>query len=134
MTDPTRLTYVCDGRQHAVTNVRFLGPVEIEICADPACARMEAYCNHEVVTDPVDVNEGRARSICAWDEAKGMLACTFCGKDVTRPASPDQFERFTDWLKSRQIRPMRVRAGGTDIDVLAWPDLAVEWRRETEES
>lgn len=54
-------------------------------------------------------------------------------KEMIRELIIPQLERFTAWLESRGIRPMRVRPGSdSDIDTWTWPELMQEWYREME--
>jgi hypothetical protein len=60
--------YDCRAHEHAVRNVRYLGPLQVEICADPTCAKIFAMCEHSKNT---------------WNAEGTTLTCDFCGRDVT---------------------------------------------------
>jgi hypothetical protein len=62
---------------HPTSVIRYEGPLQIEICTDPACAAVRAKCMHAI-------QEGdKAVSICEWDESGNTLTCQYCGVDGT---------------------------------------------------
>jgi hypothetical protein len=76
--------FTCDG-SHSSRHVKYEGPLWIEICLDPKCAKVFAKCEHQVV------DEDRARatplaptiSINTWNDNGTVLTCQYCGADVT---------------------------------------------------
>lgn len=73
---PGEREYKCDGG-HLSRKIKYLGPVCVEICADPCCAKLFAQCEHAEGVYPDN------KSICEWNSSTTLLTCSFCGKDVT---------------------------------------------------
>lgn len=59
-----------------------VGPLEVEICLDPKCAKVIAKCTHLEITSSKGLTV-ETKSICAWNEDGTVLTCTFCGVDGT---------------------------------------------------
>lgn len=67
--EPLAQPYECRAHEHAVRHVRYVGPLQVEICADPKCAKIAlVICEHPKNT---------------WNAEQTTLTCDFCGRDVT---------------------------------------------------
>lgn len=75
----------CDKVTHHLTLIKYEGPLYIEICMDPKCAKVIAKCEHELPTEELGENGLRlyVDSICTWNDEGTTLTCQYCGKDVT---------------------------------------------------
>lgn len=79
-----RRDYRCEG-DCLSRHVKSEGPLWIEICLDPQCAKVYARCEHQVI-DPVRQREiplAPTRPINEWNEEGTVLTCQYCGADVT---------------------------------------------------
>lgn len=79
-----RKYYECNG-QHLSRHVKSEGPLWIEICLDPKCAKVFANCEHQVI-DPIRQKEtplSPTMSINEWNDDGTVLICQYCGADVT---------------------------------------------------
>jgi hypothetical protein len=76
--------YKCDG-SHSSRRMENVGPLEVEICSDPQCAKVSARCTHLEITGPSKLSPllVETKSICKWNEDGTVLTCTFCGVDGT---------------------------------------------------
>lgn len=76
--------FKCDG-SCASRHVKTEGPIWMEICLDPQCAKVRAKCEHQVV-DPdrqLETPLSPMRSINTWNDDGTVLTCQYCGADVT---------------------------------------------------
>lgn len=92
MTNPYRFDeslrssqYECDNKNHLVRAILYEGPLEITLCLDPNCAKVDAKCTHQLPIPPDQDSNPRkyTHSICKWNDEGTMLTCQFCGRDGT---------------------------------------------------
>jgi hypothetical protein len=76
-----RTGYECKG-EHTSRHVKYEGPLWIEICLDPKCAKVFATCEHQVVVEGLDPM-APTKPINKWNEDGSVLTCQYCGADVT---------------------------------------------------
>lgn len=72
--------------QHTSRNVKYVDTpevkMELEICANRYCAKIFAYCEHDVcVWEPITINDPEYDA--TDPESNSRLTCTFCGVDGT---------------------------------------------------
>jgi len=70
----------CENNFHPSRMVKEEGPLWIEICLDPRCAKVTAKCEHQL---PVAKEDGYVKSINIWNDEGTILTCQYCGADVT---------------------------------------------------
>lgn len=84
MDDVVRSVVTCTGT-HTAESIKYVGPLEVYICADARCAHVRAHCTHQLeIPEAEDSNPRKyTKSICTWNKDGTVLTCTFCGKDGT---------------------------------------------------
>lgn len=73
----------CRGH-HESRHVKYEGPVMMEICLDPQCAKIVVtMCEHQITDKNAENPLAPTRSINTWNNDGTVLTCQYCGKDVT---------------------------------------------------
>lgn len=72
----------CNGF-HQSRHVKSEGPLWLEICLDPKCAKIAvAKCEHQIYVEGED-KLAPTKSINTWNDTGTTLTCQYCGADVT---------------------------------------------------
>lgn len=73
----------CENNFHPSRMVKQEGPLWIEICLDPTCAKVAVCkCEHQIFVEGED-KLAPTKSICTWNEDGTILTCQYCGVDGT---------------------------------------------------
>ncbi len=72
----------CVNNFHPQRHVKSEGPLWIEICLDPKCAKVMATCEHQIYVEGED-KLAPTKPINTWNADGTILTCQYCGKDVT---------------------------------------------------
>lgn len=90
---PDLLKVECKDNFHPSSLIKYEGPLMIQICLDPKCAKVRAICEHQIMVYDEDTTEEekelvytpkrRTKSICTWNDDGTVLTCQYCGVDGT---------------------------------------------------